>query len=647
MKDSSTGAVMGTLLYISPEQARGQQPDARSDLYSLGAVMYELLTRRPPLVGDNFLEMAMAIASKRPDPPSSVMPGLPPELDRIVLKALAKEPSQRYSSARQMLADLRTLRQQLDFESLYAADPQRYSTPGVGQQPTMPMTFPPGSSSSRFVKMANVLASTRTLTIGVVAMAIVAVAMLLTLRYDVFGGDRIDSVAVLPFVNASGNVSSEYLSDGLAESITDSLATLPHLQVIARSTVFRFKGKAVDPLNVGRELHVRGVVTGQLLQRGDTLVIRATLTDVKLGTQVWGEQYERKISDVLALQKDLAETISTQLRLRISGAEKKLLTKNSSDNADAFQAYLKGRYFANKYNEPEQIRRGIAYYQQAIERDPSYAMAWAGVADGYYNLSNLHMAPRDAMPRAREAAKHALALDDSLAAAHASLGLVLAWYDWDFAAAEREFRRAIELNPNDADAHTYYGDFLTATGEFDRAVAEQRKAELLDPLSINASYAVARALFYAGRYDDAIAQLRRTRELDDRFAYADYVEAEIAEQRHDMRKAFVLTQKAIDLGGPTQLLVTWRGYLNARAGNRTEALKAIDELKTRSVAYTTPLLLARIYSGLGDRDDAMSWLEKVYSDRSESIVWLKVDPTFTPLRSDPRFTALMARVGLR
>jgi len=646
MKDSSTGAVMGTLLYISPEQARGQQPDARSDLYALGAVMYELLAKRPPIVGDNFLEMAMAIANRRPDPPSAVVPGIPPELDRIVLKALAKEPSQRYATARQMLADLRMLRQQLDFETLYAKDPHRYSTPGVGQQPTMPMTFPPGSSSSHFIRMASVLASTRMLVVAVVVLALIAAGMVIAARYDVFGADRIDSVAVLPFVNASGNVSSEYLSDGLSESITDSLAKLPHLQVMARSTVFRFKGKPIDPLSVGRELHVRGVVTGQLLQRGDTLVIRATLTDVKRGTQVWGEQYERKLSDVLALQKDLAETISAQLRQHMSGEEKALLTKSSSVDSQAFQDYLKGRYFAMKYNEPEQIRRGIAYYQQAIERDPSYAMAWAGLAEAYYNLSNLHMAPREAMPRVREAAKRALALDDSLAAAHASLALVQAWYDWDFAAAEREFRRAIELNPNDVDAHTFYGDFLTATGEFDRAVAEQRKAELLDPLSINTSWAVARTLFFAGRYDEALAQIRRTRELDDRFAYTYYIEAQIALFRHNLPNAFATTQRALELGGPTQLLVTWRGYLNARAGNRAEALKAIEDLK-HSDSYTTPLLLARIYAGLGDNDQAMAWLEKVYADRSESVVWLKVDPTFEPMRRDPRFAALLARVSGR
>jgi eukaryotic-like serine/threonine-protein kinase len=649
LKDSTTGGVMGTLLYISPEQARGQQPDARSDLYALGAVMYEMLTGRPPVVGGNFLEMAMSIATRRPDPPSSIVPGIPPELDHIVLKALEKDPSARYHSARQFLADLRTLRQELDFEhKLSSLDTMRgLSTPGIGMQPTVPMNFPATSSSNRFLHIKDVMLSSKAVVVGAVAVAVVALALLVAARYDVFGKDRIDSVAVLPFANASGNPSSEYLSDGLSESIIDSLSQLPRLQVMARSTMFRFKGKNPDPVGVGRELHVRGIVSGELMQRGDRVLVHAVLTDVKRGTQVWGQRYERKLADVLDLQRDLAAEISSRLRSQLTGDERAALAKHSAENSAAFQLYLKGRYFATKYNDEEQTRRGIDYYNQAIEADPTYAQAWAGVAEAYYNLSNLHMAPREAMPRAHEAAKRSLALDESLAAAHTALAEVLAWYDWDFAGGDREFRRALMLNPNDADAHLNYGDFLTARGQFDRAIAEKRRAEMLDPLSTKTSWDVGRTLFFAGRVDEASEQLKRTMELDERWPYNYYLEAMIAQRKGRDDLAMQLLQHGMQLGGRSQLFVGAEGYTNARLGRRAEALRDIDELKARaSNAYTVPLLVARIHAALGEKEKALELLQKVYDDRSESVVWLKVDPTFDTLRGDPRFQALLKKAGL-
>jgi serine/threonine-protein kinase len=649
LKDSTTGGVMGTLLYISPEQARGQQPDARSDLYALGAVMYEMLTGRPPVVGDNFLEMAMSIATRRPDPPSSIVPGIPPELDHIMLKALEKEPSARYHSARQFLADLRTLRQELDFENkLSSLDSTRgQSTPGIGMQPTVPMNFPGTSSSNRFLQIRDVMLSSKAVVAGAILVAVMAVALVVATRTNVFGNDRIDSVAVLPFTNASGNPSSEYLSDGLSESIIDSLSQLPRLQVIARSTMFRFKGKNPDPLGVGRELHVRGIVSGELMQRGDRVLVHAVLTDVKRGTQVWGQRYERKLADVLDLQRDLAAEISSRLRSQLTGDERAALAKHSAENSAAFQLYLKGRYFATKYNDEEQTRRGIDYYNQAIEADPTYAQAWAGIAEAYYNLSNLHLAPREAMPRAHEAAKRSLALDDSLAVAHTALAEVLAWYDWDFAGGDREFRRALMLNPNDADAHVNYGDFLTARGQFERAISEKRRAEMLDPLSTKTSWDVGRTLFFAGRLDEASEQLKRTMELDERWPYNYYLEAMIAQRKGRDDVAMQLLMHGMQLGGRSQLFVGAEGYTNARLGRRAEALRDVDELKARaSNAYTVPLLVARIHAALGEKEKALELLQKVYDDRSESVVWLKVDPTFDNLRGDPRFQALMKKAGL-
>ena len=523
----------------------------------------------------------------------------------------------------------------------------RTSTPALDEHPTARMSFPTqlSSSSGKIFKVRRVLRNAKITTAAMIgAVVLLAVIAIAVVKNGVFA-DRIGTVAVMPFVNVSRDPNVEYLSDGISDSVIDSLSQLPQLHVVARSTVFRYKGKSVDPLAVGRELKVRGIVTGELTQQGDRVLIRARLTDTKKGTQIWGEQYDRKIADVLSLQQELAQEISTQLRSRLTGEEKKLLAKGTSDDSEAFQLYLKGRYFANKYNDEEAIRRGIEHFNQAIERDPTYALAYTGIADAYYNLSNLHMPPREAMPRVREAAQRALALDDSLAAAHTSMALALVWYDWNFVKGEKEFQRAIELNPNDTDAHRFYGDFLAAMGRFDESIAEKRRAEQLDPLSINASWDVGRALYYAGRFDEAIVQAKRTQELDRNFPYVYYLQGQIAFRRNQMPEALAQIKRALDLGGRNTLLIATWGYMNARAGNRDEAFRAMDDLRMRSSKYVLPLFLARIHTALGENDKAFDYLERVYADRSESIVWLKVDPTFEPLRQDPRFVALIKKVG--
>jgi eukaryotic-like serine/threonine-protein kinase len=645
-KDSVTGAVMGTLLYISPELARGMAPDARADIYSLGVVLYEMLTHQMPVVSDSFVELAIAIGTKVPKPPSTIVRGLPPEADRIVMKALEKEREKRYLSAREMLRDLRTLRQELEFEDklnmLTGGEGGRSSSP-LFLQTTAPLTVPAQSTSSIFAKL-TARVSPRQLAALVLVLLSASIIAYAIGRNAMAGDHEIESIAVLPFVNASGDPNSEYLSDGIAESIIDSLSQIPQLQVVARSTAFQYKGKNIDPMAVGRELHVRGVVTGQLIQRGDTLVIRAALTDVKRGTQVWGDQYDRKLADVLSVQQEMAEEISNELRMKVSGDEKRMLARHAGVNNEAYQQYLKGRYYLNKYTE-ESIRKSIAFFDAAIEIDPQYAAAYAGLADAYYGLSNLYMAPNEAMPRAREAAERAVQLDDSLPEGHTALALVRAWYDWNFPAGEREFRRAIDLNPNDAEAHRSYGDFLIATGEFDRAIAEKQKAEQLDPLSVPASWDVGRSLFYAGRFVEAEQQAERTMDLDEHFANTYLLRAQIALAQRRTNDAVALAQRALELGGRKPIFVSMWGYTNAIAGNRAQTQAAIAELKA-SPTYTLPLFLARLNTALGEKDEALRWLAKLVEERSESIVWLKVDPTLAPLRGDPRFVALQKRIGI-
>jgi serine/threonine-protein kinase len=635
--DTNTGAIMGTLMYLSPEQAHGSMPDGRSDIYSLGAVMYEMLTRRPPIVTNSFVELAHAVAYTQPEPPSRFAHKMPPDLDRIVMKTLEKDPAKRYQSARELLGDLRALRRELEMEgSLDDSAELRHSGPILAHQRTLPL------SNTSIVRLRRRrLLPLLAIAAGVVLLAVVAWVLARGLL-DVDA--PIGTVAVLPFVNASGDPSSEYLSDGIADSITDSLSQLPQLQVVARSRAFHYKGKAVDPLAAGHELRVRGVVTGRVFLRGDMLVIRASLTDVRKGTQIWGEQYDRRLSDVLSVQREMAQEISNKLRMRLSGDEKKLLDRRTASSSEAFQLYLKGRYYRRKYSE-ESIRKAVTYFNQALEKDPTYALAYAGLADAYYGLSNLYLPPREAMPRVREAAQRALALDDSLAQAHTSLALVLVWYDWDFAAGEREFRRAISLNPNDSEGHRLYGNFLAATGQSNRALTEMKLAEQLDPLSAPASWDVGRVLFYSGRLAEARAQARKALELDDRFAHAYMLLAQISEREGNTADSLSLMEKAMSLAGRTPLFVSMWGYINGRAGNTQEALAAMEELKRRP-SYTLPLFLARVNAGLGRNDEAINWLEQAYTDRSESIVWLKVDPSLESLRGEARFKELVKRVGV-
>ncbi|HEY2094493.1 MAG TPA: protein kinase [Thermoanaerobaculia bacterium] len=635
--ESNTGSVMGTLLYISPEQARGYPPDARSDIYALGAVVYEMLTGRPPIMTDNFVELAIAIATKDPEPPSHFIRGLAPEVDRIILKALQKDRDKRYANAREMLNDLRTLRQEIEFESKLISG--RLSSPLVFQQ-TAPL-LGPQTTSSVFARLGNRFTPKQVGGIALILLCAVLIAYAVGRNALI---DRpIDSIAVLPFVNASGDPNSDYLSDGIAESIIDSLAQIPQMQVIARSTAFRYKGKNVDPMEVGKELRVRGVVTGQLLTRGNTLIIRASLTDVKKGTQVWGEQYDRKLADVLAVQQELSQEISSGLRMRLSGDQKAMLARRTSASPEAYQAYLRGKYQLNKDTE-ESLRKAVDQFNQSIEAQPDYALAYAGLANAYYSLSNVYMAPNEVMPRAREAAERAVQLDGSLPEAHSALGLVRAWYDWDFAAGEKEFRRAIELNPNNADAHRVYGDLLIVRQQSERALAEKKKAEQLDPLSVPASWDVARAYFYAGRYAEAEQQARKTIGLDEKFPNIYQLRAQIAVEQHRLPDAVALAKQAVVLGGRKPLFISMLGYIEALAGDRRAAESAIAEINASS-GYALPLFLARVKAALGNHDEAIAWLEKLYTERSESVPWLRVDPTLEPLRNDPRFVALAKRVG--
>ena len=457
----------------------------------------------------------------------------------------------------------------------------------------------------------------------------------------------IESIAVLPFVNQNHDADSEYLSDGVTESIINSLTQLPNLKVIARSSVFHYKGKESDPLTVGNELGVRAVLTGRITQRGDNLTISTELTDVTDNKQLWGEKYERKASDLMSLQRDIAGQIANNLRLKISGEEHNRMMKHYTENPEAYQLYLKGLFYWNR-RTGESVKKSVEYFDRAIEKDPSYALAYAGKALAYDLFYDYGVASSaDSSPLAKAAALKALELDGSLAEAHAALGLYKCAYEWDQPASERELRRAIELNPNYATGHQWLANApLLAMGRFDESIVEGKRAEELDPLSLVISADLGDDLLYARRYDEAIAQLRRTLTLEPSFQYAHFVLGSAYDLKRMYGEAIAEYQKALQISDDP-----WIRALLARAsalsGRRAEALKILAQLKADSGHRFVPAYAyVMLYIGLSDKDQAFAWLEKDFAEHSYHPANYRVDPMLDPLRGDPRFADLLRRVGL-
>ncbi|HEV8132938.1 MAG TPA: hypothetical protein VGQ81_16945, partial [Acidobacteriota bacterium] len=450
-----------------------------------------------------------------------------------------------------------------------------------------------------------------------------------------------------PFANASADPNTEYLSDGLTESLINNLSQLPKLRVMARSTVFRYKGKEADPQKVGQDLHVRAVLSGRLLQRGDTLVVRAELMDVAKGSQLWGGEYNRKTADVFALQEDLSKEISEKLRLRLSGEQKQRLTKRYTENAEAYQLYLKGRYHWNKLS-PEGSQKAIEYFQQAIDKDPAYALAYAGLAESYNHLSFWTvLPPREVMPKSKAAALKALAIDDRLGEAHVALGWASFTYDWDWPAAAKHFEQALALNPASSNAHARYAFYLGARGRFDEALAEAKRALDLDPATPATDHVPAVQLSFARQFDQAIEQCRNTQEMDPNFSPTYFVLGHAYAAKGMYREALREFEKYAALTSGSPLALAYLGYAHALLGERSQAFRVVDELRAASKQrYVPAVSFALVYVGLGEKDLAFIWLEKAYEERTNFLAYLKVQATWDPLRSDPRFADLLRRIGL-
>ena len=578
------GAVVGTLGYMAPEQLRGETVDVTADIFSLGCVMYEMVTAHRPFQRNSG---AATIAAVLHDdvPHEQLAQNVPSEVQRVIEGCMEKKPGSRFQSARDLALTLRAI--------------------GSGQL-TVSSVLPRQRASKSKV---------------------------------------IDSIAVLPLQNATGDADADYLSDGITEGIINKLSQIPKLKVMARSTVFRYRGRDADAQAVGRELRVRAVLTGRVQHVRDRLLVNVELVDAVDGSLLWGEAYNNELADLIELQTRMSGEIAEKLRLRLTGAEKKKLRKKTTENSEAYQLYLKGRYHWNKRTE-ESVRKGITYFRDAIEADPSFASAHTGLADSFFTLAtNVPLPPKEAMPKAKAAAMRAIEIDDGLAQAWASLAAVRWWYEWDWAGAEEAYKRAIELNPNYANAHEGYSMLLAARGRFDEATAQITKACDLDPLSLIIAVHAGWPHYFARDYDAATRRFRKALELDENFVPAHGWLGMALGQQGRFVEAIDTFQRALEVER-TPILLAMIGHAYAIAGERTKATEALDALRDEAKSrYVSPYDLAVIHAGLGNQSEAMRTLRVAFDDRSAWMVFVGVDPRLDPLRELPEFRDLATRVG--
>jgi len=653
MVNTGAGIVIGTANYMSPEQAKGIEVDARTDLWSLGVVLYEMVTGKGPFVGETPTDSISLILQKEPVPLARYAKDVPAELDRIVNKALTKDREERYQTAKDLLIDLRTLKRRLDVD----AELDRTGAPELrapmqtasGATATTASTAsqPPTSSAEYIVSGIKRHKTAAAIGAVVLIATVVGIGLYSRARNTEL---PIQSIAVLPFQNRSVEPDTEYLSDGLAESLIYRLSQLPNLKVSPTSSVFAYKNKQLDPLEVGNKLGVNAVLSGRIVQRGDNLTISAELVDVRYNKLLWGEQYDRKMSEVLQMQREIAREIVEKLKLKVSG-EERALAKHYTDSNDAYQLYLKGRFYWNK-RTPEALHKSLEYYEQAIQRDPNFALAYSGLADTYALLGGPEaggdMAPNEALPQAKAAALKAIQIDESLAEPHVSLGHVKYFYDRDWPAAEREFKRAIELNPTYSIAHHWYAIYLSVLpSRVPESLVEIRRALELDPLSLSINAWYGRILSIAGRLDESIEQLKKTVELDPNFILAHYRLGQAYADKRMFEESIAEYNQLLKIPGGKALGLTGLGQTYALAGNGEQAQKTLAELLEISKnQYVSPGQIAGIYIALGENDKAFERLEEANRIFDLNIVRLKVDRRFDKLRSDPRFDDLVRRVGI-
>ncbi len=645
------GVVMGTAEYMSPEQARGLEVDERTDIWSLGVVLYRMVSGKTPFSGETISDVIASILKTDVPPLVREAEPVPRELEQIINKALRKNREDRYQHIQDLLIDLKNCKQEFEFSSRLGTSVPRaqrswqFTQSGEAETNVVTAVHPTTGIFDRIkLQKSGVAAAVAVLIV------LVTVGALAYWRYSAAADESgIDSLAVLPFVNDTGDSEMEYISDGLSESLINNLSQLPGLKVIARSSAFRYKGKNADAEEVARALGVKSILTGRVLRQGDDLQISVELMDARDKAQVWGARYNRSGSDLMAVQREIAQEISRNLRLKLSGLEQSRVGNPHTSSAEAYELYLKGRFYWNK-RTGESLKKSVDYFNQAIEKDPTYALAYVGLADAYIVIPYFSVyRPQEAYPRAKAAAKRALELDETLAEAHTAMAAVLMNFDWNLTESNKEFERAIELNPNYPTAHHWYArENLTIMGRFDRALTEMHRAKELDPFSLIINANLGKAYFNARRYDEAIQQLRKTIEIEQNFFVAHHYLGSAYAMKGDYSNALSEYQKAHQLNEHDPHVVALTGRLYAVTGKRAEALSTIAQLKSMAAErYVPDYSIALVYAALGEKDQAFIQLEKSYQDRTVDMLTLHYDPLMDNLRSDPRFADLQRRIGVK
>lgn len=634
---TQTGVVMGTPAYMSPEQARGERADHRSDIFSFSVVLYEMATGRTPFQCGSQAETMGAVINQPHTPIVEINKAVPPELSAVIDQALTKEATHRYQSIEEMLVDLRRVVNQAGgLDHLFNS-----SDSGGGVIPYVP---------ARRLSLLGRLGTERPARTA--SVALVTVALLVGLAFAVYyllfkpsEPTPIKSIAVLPFKPLVADSRDESLEMGMTETLINRLSGIKEITVRPTSAVRKYNALDQDPIGAGLEQKVDAVLDGSIQKTDGRIRVTVRLVRISNGQTFWTDKFDASLSDLLNLQDSISEKVATAMALKLTTDERELLNRHHTENPEAYQLYLKGRILRHQWTE-ESVKQALECFDRAISLDPNFALAYAGKADVYSVNSSVLLSPAEAMPKARAAAQKALALDDHLAEAHFSAARIKQWADWDWPGAEREFKRALELKPNDVDILGGYKEFLIRQKRFDEALIEGKREQELDPLSFAVSYRLGSLYYSARRFEQALVQSRELVALYPNFAAAHSILAAVLTQRGIYQEAIAELEKAIDLqrtdGNISQL-----GYTHAVAGQRKRALELVKELEDISTRrYVSPVAIARIHVGLGDRDRAFEWLQKGYEDRSDHLLWLGVDPTFDSIRSDSRFVDLLACVGL-